>query len=55
MLPAAFQVHKRVIDAAQGIAARYGFQEMSTPIFEFTKVFSRLWETSDVVAKGMII
>ncbi len=54
LLPAAFQVHKRVIDAAQGIAVRYGFQEMSTPIFEFTKVFSRtMGETSDVVTKEM--
>ena len=54
LLPAAFQVHKRVIDAAQGIAARYGFHEMSPPILEFTKVFTRtMGETSDVVTKEM--
>ena len=54
LLPAAFQVHKRVIDTAQGIAARYGFHEMSPPILEFTKVFARtMGETSDVVTKEM--
>ena len=36
------------------IAGRYGFGEISTPIFEFTEVFSRtLGETSDVVTKEM--
>jgi len=36
------------------MAERYGYLEMSTPIFEFTEVFRRpLGETSDVVAKEM--
>ena len=41
-----------VIEKANMISNRYGFQEMETPIFEFTEVFSRpLGESSDVVAK----
>ncbi|MFC7047991.1 histidine--tRNA ligase [Emcibacter nanhaiensis] len=36
------------------VAERYGHQEISTPIFEFTEVFKRtLGETSDVVSKEM--
>lgn len=38
----------------QNIAARFGHQEISTPIFEFTEIFNRtLGETSDVVSKEM--
>ena len=41
-----------VLEKASLIASRYGFQDMETPIFEFTEVFSRpLGESSDVVAK----
>ena len=36
------------------VAARYGYREMVTPIFEFTEVFKRtLGDTSDVVTKEM--
>jgi histidyl-tRNA synthetase len=46
--------HTFVVDAARRIAASYGFDEWSTPIFEDTRVFSRtLGETSDVVTKEM--
>ena len=46
--------HQHVIDTARRIAATYGFDEWSTPIFEDTRVFSRtLGETSDVVMKEM--
>ena len=46
--------HAHVVDTARRIAARYGFDEWSTPIFEDTRVFSRtLGETSDVVTKEM--
>ncbi|MGC6454429.1 MAG: histidine--tRNA ligase [Candidatus Puniceispirillaceae bacterium] len=52
LLPAAMAAHRRVIAAAQRAAARYGFQEMATPIFEFAEVFSRpLGDSSDVVTK----
>jgi histidyl-tRNA synthetase len=44
--------HRQVITTAREASARYGFQEMSTPIFEFAEVFSRpLGDSSDVVTK----
>ena len=47
-------LHRAVIDAAREVAVLYGFEEMATPIFEFTEVFARtLGETSDVVNKEM--
>ncbi len=46
--------HARVTECARATAARYGFDEWSTPIFEDTRVFSRtLGDTSDVVTKEM--
>ncbi|HET8997702.1 MAG TPA: histidine--tRNA ligase [Acetobacteraceae bacterium] len=46
--------HAHVVDTARRIAATYGFDEWSTPIFEDTRVFARtLGETSDVVTKEM--
>ncbi len=46
--------HRHVIETARRIAALYGFDEWTTPIFEDTRVFSRtLGETSDVVMKEM--
>ena len=46
--------HRRVIECARGLAERYGYQEIATPMFEFTDVFRRtLGETSDVVTKEM--
>ena len=52
LLPEEMARHRRVIDAARDLAELFGFEEMSTPIFEFTEVFSRpLGEESDVVTK----
>ncbi|MBM3515332.1 MAG: histidine--tRNA ligase, partial [Alphaproteobacteria bacterium] len=46
--------HRLVEATAFEIAARYGYSEIVTPIFEFTEVFSRtLGDTSDVVTKEM--
>lgn len=46
--------HRHVEETAREVSARYGFAEISTPIFEFTEVFARtLGETSDVVTKEM--
>ncbi len=46
--------HGRVVGTGRAVAARYGYAEISTPIFEFTEVFARtLGETSDVVTKEM--
>ena len=44
--------HNHVVETAKTIAAGFGFQDMATPIFEFTEVFSRpLGDASDVVSK----
>ena len=43
-----------VVETARRVAATYGFDEWSTPIFEETAVFARgLGDTSDVVMKEM--
>ncbi len=46
---------QRYIEAtAMEVAGRYGYGEISTPIFEFTEVFARtLGDTSDIVTKEM--
>ena len=52
LLPDAMAAHRQVITTAREASARYGFQEMATPIFEFAEVFSRpLGDSSDVVTK----
>ncbi len=52
IMPEESRRQRRVVDTACELAARYGYLEMSTPIFEFTEVFRRpLGETSDVVSK----
>ncbi len=54
ILPEAMRAHRHVVDTARTVAARYGYDEMSTPVFEFTEVFKRsLGDTSDVVTKEM--
>src|SRR5271157_4381476 len=46
--------HRHVVETARSVAATYGFDEWSTPVFEDTHVFSRsLGETSDIVTKEM--
>lgn len=46
--------HNYVAETARRVAALYGFDEWSTPVFEETRVFARtLGETSDVVTKEM--
>ena len=45
---------KKVIKTASEVVEKYGFDEIETPIFEFTEVFSRnLGDTSDIVTKEM--
>jgi len=52
IMPEESRRQRRVVGTACELAARYGYLEMSTPIFEFTEVFRRpLGETSDVVSK----
>lgn len=45
---------KKVIATGNSVVEKYGFDEIETPIFEFTEVFSRnLGDTSDIVTKEM--
>lgn len=45
---------KKVITTASAVVEKYGFEEIETPVFEFTEVFSRnLGDTSDIVTKEM--
>ncbi|MDX2049956.1 MAG: histidine--tRNA ligase [Rickettsiaceae bacterium] len=54
ILPEDYYLFNKIINSAQKIANRYCFENYSTPIFEYTKVFDRtLGETSDVVNKEM--
>jgi len=54
LLPDEMRAHRHVSDTARAAAGRYGFDEMATPIFEFSQVFKRtLGDTSDVVTKEM--
>lgn len=54
IMPDAMRLHRHVVDTARNVAARYGYDEMTTPVFEFTEVFRRsLGDTSDVVTKEM--
>jgi histidyl-tRNA synthetase len=54
LLPDAHRRHRAVIETACRIAERYGYQEIATPIFEFTEVFARpIGETTDIVSKEM--
>jgi histidyl-tRNA synthetase len=54
LLPEAARVQRHVVHTLQTVAENYGYQEIATPLFEFTEVFARtLGETSDVVSKEM--
>lgn len=45
---------KKVAAEASAVVEKYGFEEIETPIFEFTEVFARnLGDTSDIVTKEM--
>ena len=54
LLPEVQAKHNIIRDTARLISARFGFQEISTPIFEFSDVFKRtLGPASDIVNKEM--
>ena len=54
ILPDQSRRHRHVVETAWQLAERYGYAEISTPIFEFTEVFKRtLGDTSDIVTKEM--
>lgn len=49
-----YQHHRHIISTAETIAQTFGFDPISTPIFESTSVFKRtIGETSDIVGKEM--
>ena len=48
------KVYRHVADTSRLISRLYGYQEISTPIFEFSEVFQRtLGDSSDIVTKEM--
>ncbi len=52
LLPEDYIIHDYIINTAKHIGELYGYQSMSTPIIEYTKIFDRtLGETSDIVSK----
>lgn len=54
LLPEDSRRHRYITDLARFVAGRFGFDEIATPIFEFTDVFKRtLGDTSDIVTKEM--
>jgi histidyl-tRNA synthetase len=54
LLPDEMRRYRRVAESARLAAECFGFQEMATPIFEFSEVFKRtLGDTSDIVTKEM--
>lgn len=54
LLPDEARRARHVTETGREIAARYGYEEAATPIFEFSEVFARtLGETSDIVTKEM--
>lgn len=54
LLPDDSRRFRHIADGGRAVAQRYGYEEISTPIFEFTEVFKRtLGDTSDIVTKEM--
>jgi histidyl-tRNA synthetase len=54
LLPEDARRHRQVIETARAVAERYGFEDIATPIVEFTEVFSRpIGAATDIVAKEM--
>jgi histidyl-tRNA synthetase len=46
------KIFNNIVSVAKGISANYGFNELSTPIFEFSEVFERnLGDDSDIISK----
>lgn len=54
ILPEEARGMRRVEESARAVAERFGYEEIATPIFEFSDVFKRtLGDTSDIVTKEM--
>jgi histidyl-tRNA synthetase len=54
LLPTECARHRMIIDSGKNEASLFGFEEMATPIMEFSDVFCRtLGDASDIVTKEM--
>ena len=54
ILPAQKKMYRRVEDAARGVLAAYGYQEVGLPQLEQTRLFQRsVGENTDIVSKEM--
>ncbi len=54
ILPDDFSKFQTIVDCARTLSRVYNFEEIITPIFEYTEVFARsMGDTSDVVSKEM--
>lgn len=54
ILPDVMRAHRHIVDTARPAVEVYGYEEMATPVFEFTQVFARtLGDASDIVTKEM--
>ena len=54
ILPEERRAHRRIEESGRTVAERFGYEEIATPIFEFSDVFRRtLGDTSDIVTKEM--
>ncbi|MBL0941327.1 MAG: histidine--tRNA ligase [Alphaproteobacteria bacterium] len=51
LLPQECRQYRAIANSSRLIAQRYGYEEIETPIFEFSSVFLRMGEASDVVTK----
>ena len=50
------ELYRKIVETAKKVSLLYGFQEIATPVFEFSEVFSKtLGDTSDIVNKEMYI
>jgi histidyl-tRNA synthetase len=54
ILPDEARRFRHIVETGRTVCERYGFEEIATPIFEFSDVFRRtLGDTSDIVTKEM--
>jgi histidyl-tRNA synthetase len=54
ILPEERRAHRHIEETGRVVAERFGYEEIATPIFEFSDVFRRtLGDTSDIVTKEM--
>ena len=51
LLPDEFRRHAHILNLSKKVTETYGFREIATPIFEFSKVFDPVGETSDIITK----